>query len=180
MELEFINEFQIDKTTSKKINALLKRCFPDTEYEKRDYFKQLPHYRILAKEGEHIIGQLGIDFRVMNLNGEAFRVFGVVDLCVDPEFQRKGIGKKLMIEFETIAKKHTDKIDFLFLVADESEYYEKLGFKKTNITTTWLKIDEHKNYGMGSEKIEDAFFLIKNISNKQWKDGDLDLLGYMY
>lgn len=180
MELKFINEFQIDETTSKKINILLKKFFPDAEYENRDYFKQLPHYRILAKEGEHIIGQLGIDFRTMNLNGEAVRVFGVVDLCVDPEFQRRGIGRKLMIEFETLAKKHADKIDFLFLVTDHSGYYEKLGFKKTIITTNWLKIDEHKNYGLGNEKINDAFFLIKNISNKPWEDGDLDLLGYMY
>lgn len=180
MELEFINEFQIDNTTSKKLNSLLKKCFPDTDYEDRDYFKQLPHYRILAREGKDIIGQIGIDFRAMNLNGEAVKVFGVIDLCVDPGFQGQGVGKALMLEFEKIASNNTNKIDFLFLVTDSPKFYEDLGYKITDITTTWLKIDQGKNFGIGKEKITDAFFLVKNISDNNWKDGDLDLLGYMY
>ncbi|MBL4585663.1 MAG: GNAT family N-acetyltransferase [Flavobacteriales bacterium] len=180
LELGFVNEFQIDNATSMEINSLLARCFPETKYEKRDYFKQLPHYRILAKEGKRIIGQLGIDFRIMNLNGKAVRVFGVVDLCVDLKFQGKGIGRNLIGEFESIAKKHSDKIDFLFLVTDKPQFYQTIGFKITNITTTWMKINQHKSYGIGKEKIQDAFFLVKDVSNKQWKDGELDLLGYMY
>lgn len=180
LKLEFINEFQIDNTTSKKLNRLLKKCFADTDYEDRDYFKQLPHYRILAKEGKEIIGQVGIDFRAMNLNGKLVNVFGVIDLCVDPEFQRQGIGKALMLEFEKIASNNTDKIDFLFLVTDSPEFYEGLGYKIADITTIWLKIDQGKNLGIGKEKISDSFFMVKGISGNKWTDGELDLLGYMY
>lgn len=180
MELQFINEFQISKSDSEEINSFLKRCFPDIDYEGRDHFKQLPHYRILAKDKGKIIGQLGIDFRVMNLNGQAISVFGVIDLCVDPQFQNRGIGKALMNELEIIAKNSSDKVDCLFLVTGDPPYYERLGFRITNLTTTWLKLDSFNNYGVSTEKIADAFFMVKEISDRKWVDGDLDLLGYMY
>lgn len=180
MVLEFVNEFEIDKVTSGKINVLLKKCFTGFEFNNLDYFKQLPHYRILVKESEELIGQLGIDFRVMNLNGEPVNVFGIIDFCVDPQFQKQGVGKSLLQKYESIALKHPDKIDFLFLVSDIPQYYEQLGYMKTDIATKWLKINQHRNIGIGNEKIDDASFLVKSISGKEWKDGELDMLGYMY
>ncbi|MEZ4886447.1 MAG: GNAT family N-acetyltransferase [Chitinophagales bacterium] len=180
MTLTFLNEFQIDTPTSMALNTLLQKSFPEVEYEGRDYFKQLPHYRILAKEGEQIIGQMGIDFRVMNLNGKVVNVFGVVALCVDSDFQGKGIGTKLMLEFEAIAKRYPNRIDALFLVTDLPQYYERLGYKTSTLHITWLKIHQHQNYGLGKELITDVYFMYKMISDKVWEDGELDLLGYMY
>ena len=180
MEFTLLNEYQIDQKTSTQINALLKKCFSDAEYAGRDYFKQLPHLRLLAIENGQVIGQLGIDHRVMNLNDEAVRIFGVIDLCVDPEFRGQGIGSTLLTELESLAKKHVAKIDFLFLVTDTPAIYRNHGFKTTNVETQWLKIDQHNTLGVGTEKIQDAYFMVKEISGKQWKDGRLDMLGYMY
>ena len=180
MKLGFINEFEIDEKMAKNLHQLLQSCFPEAEYRQRIYFKQLPHYRILALEGKKLVGQLGIDYRVMNLNGKAVKVFGVVDLCVTESERGKGIGKKLMQEFEAIAKRNNDGIDFLFLVTDDAGFYEHLGYEKTKLTTTWLKIDQHNNYGQGTEMIDDAFFMVKAVSDKVWQDGNLDMLGYMY
>ncbi|MGB1206165.1 MAG: GNAT family N-acetyltransferase [Chitinophagales bacterium] len=180
MELIFINEFEIVEKMAKSLYELLQSCFPEAEYRQRIYFKQLPHYRILALENKKLVGQLGIDYRVMNLNGEAVKVFGVVDLCVTASMRGKGIGKKLMLEFEAIAKRNRNGIDFLFLVTDDAGFYEKLGYQQTKLTTTWLKIDQHNNYGQGTEAIDDAFFMVKAVSDKVWENGDLDMLGYMY
>lgn len=179
-DLIFINEFEIDSKTSKQINQLLQSCFSFVDYNGFDYFKQMPHYRILVKENGKVIGHLGIDFRAMNLNGEAIHVFGVKALCVDSHYQGQGIGKLLLAEFEAIATRNSHKIDFLFLVTESPKYYEALGYQQVNVTTTWLKIDQHINYGLGTEKIEDVAFMVKQISDKKWMNGNLDLLGYMY
>ncbi|MEZ4979943.1 MAG: hypothetical protein R2772_11710 [Chitinophagales bacterium] len=56
----------------------------------------------------------------------------------------------------------------------------KLGYKRSKLTSTWLKMDRHSSYGLGKEQIQDVSFLVKSISNKIWEDGDLDMLGYMY
>ncbi len=180
MQLITLNEFEINEATSKAINALLQKNFTEVDYHGRDYFKQLPHYRILAKIEEELVGQLAIDYRAMKLNGRPITVFGVIDLCVDPTQQGKGIGTKLLLEFEKLAQQNKAKIDFLFLVTDEPAYYERLGYTAKKLTVTWLKIDQHNNYGLGTEKIDDAAFMVKAIGNKTWDDGELDMLGYMY
>jgi len=180
MKFTFINAFEIGEKTNEQLKNLLQSCFPEAEFQQRTYFKQLPHYRILATENEQLVGHLGIDYRVMNLNGEAVKVFGVIDLCVSESVRGRGIGSKLMREFEAIATKSHHQIDFLFLVTETAKFYENLGFQQSKLTVTWLKIDQHNNYGQGTEAIDDAFFMIKAVSDKTWQDGDLDMLGYMY
>jgi hypothetical protein len=85
-----------------------------------------------------------------------------------------------MLELDKLAQEHTDNIDFLFLVTDKPEFYKRLGYKSSVMHLQWLKIHEHQNYGIGSETITDSHFMVKAISNKLWKDGELDMLGYMY
>ncbi len=114
------------------------------------------------------------------MHGLLIHVFGVKALCVDSSYRGQGIGKLLLAEFEAIANRYSHKIDFLFLVTESPVYYKALGYQRVNVTTTWLKIDKHINYGIGTEKIEDAAFMVKQISDKKWIDGDLDLLGHMY
>lgn len=179
MRVEFLPEIEIDKSTSDAIVGLLAQCFPGEGHEGRDYFKQLPHHRFLAYQDERLVGHLGVDLRVMNLNGQAVKVFGAIDVCVAPDRQGSGIGTELLQRFETIAR-DSNRVDFLFLLAKNPAIYEKLGYKTTLLQTTWLKIDQHKNYGLGNELITDALLFYKAISDIQWNDGELDLLGYMY
>lgn len=174
------SEYQLSQKEKADINALLSTCFPDADYSGRSYFKQHPHHRILAEYNEDLIGQLGIDFRVMRMNDDPIHVFGVVDLCVHPEHRGKGVATKLMKELERIATVHAESIDFLFLVTEDTPFYTALGFLATNNINTWLKIDQHKTLGVGNEKIDDAKFMYKPISGKSWKDGELDFLGHMY
>lgn len=179
--VKFVPEIEIDEGTSDTIVGLLSQCFPGEGHDGRDYFKQLPHHRILAYEDDRLVGHLGVDLRVMNLNGQAIRVFGAIDVCVAPDRQGLGIGTDLLQRFETVAR-HSNRVDFLFLLSKNPAIYEKLGYRRTKVQTTWLKIDQHKNYGLGIEQISDALLLYKAISDTQcqWNDGELDLLGYMY
>lgn len=176
----FVTELEIDSATKLDIAQLLLVAFPEVNYNNRHFFKQLPHYRLLLKEDNRLVGQMGIDFRVMCLNGELVTVLGVIDLAVHPDFQGKGLGTKLMKEFDKIASNHHYNIDFAFLVTDKPGFYTRLGYKPTEITTSWLKLDQGRNYGVGHEKITDSIFMFKQINSKVWRDGELDLLGYMY
>ncbi|MCH2045523.1 MAG: GNAT family N-acetyltransferase [Saprospiraceae bacterium] len=180
MKLKFYTELEITRELSEQINALLQASFSEVDYEGRDYFKQLPHYRIVAFDQKKVIGHLSLDLRVMNLNQETVHVLGVVDLCVDPNFKGQGIGQALLDYAENIAQKSPNKVDFLLLVADDDRLYQKVGFQRISIETQWLKLHQHQNYGVGKEKIEDAFFLIKSVHGRTWENGSLDYLGYMY
>lgn len=177
--ITFVNEFELKPVEITQLNLLLTTVFT-TNYNGRAYFKQLCHYRLLLWLDDKIIGHLGIDYRVMNLNNEIVTVFGVVGLAILPTHQGKGYGTRLMREFERIAVMHKGNIDFLFLVTDVPAFYERLGFTKTRLTIQWLKIHQGKNYGLGNEHITDSDFMFKKIGDKDWCDGELDMLGYMY
>lgn len=178
--IDFVNEFALKAQTKIEIANLLHAVFPESHPGGQPFFKQLPHHRLLLLDSGKVAGHLGIDYRVMNLNGEVVSVFGIKDLAVLPVHQGKGYGAMLMNEFAAIAEKHSANIDFAFLVTDVPAFYSRFGFVSTHIQTTWLKIHRTKSYNIGNETITDAVFMYKEISGKKWADGELDLLGYMY
>lgn len=174
-----VNEFELDDQSKSEIATLLEAVFPGYA-NGRTFFKQLPNYRILLRDGNKLVGHLGVDYRVMNLNGEIVRVLGIKGLAVFPEYQGKGFGNRLMQEFLRVAETYSTNIDFAFLVTDIPAFYERFGFDVAILKTTWLKIHQDKSYGIGSETITDSVFMYKEISGKKWTDGELDMLGYMY
>lgn len=172
-------EYEINIELAKKIQGLLTECFPDIYPKNRTYFKQLPHFRFLAinKESD-LLGQVGLDYRVMNLNGKPVRILGVIDLCVSKKNRSQGIGSWLLLEIEKFCKEKN--IDFLVLFAHNKKLYLKKGFKSVKNKCKWLKIDnESQNTkGIGFEILDEL--MIKKVGKIDWSEGDLDFLGYLF
>lgn len=145
----------------------------------RIYFKQLPHIRFLAfNEEDQLIGHVGLDYRVMNLNGKPIRVLGVIDLCVSQSTRSQGLGSTLLLEIDkfTVGR----NIDIILLFADNMTLYLKNGYKPVKNRCKWLKIDDETQltYGIGFESINEL--MIKGVGNSDWNKGNLDFLGYLY
>ncbi|MFU0824919.1 GNAT family N-acetyltransferase [Clostridium sp.] len=178
MEILNINEYDIDIKLEKKISDLLVESFGEIYPKDRIYYKQLPHFRFLAFDKDNLVGQVGLDYRVMNLNGVAIKVLGIIDICVKNEYRGKGIGSKLLEVIECFSVEH--QMDFLLLFTDVENFYKKNGFVNANVMCKWIKIHEHKIIGIGEEEFKDKGLMIKKVGNKVWKDGNLDMLGYLY
>ena len=56
IEITFTPEFKITKKDSLSCNNLIQKSFSKLDFKGRDYFKQPPHYRILVKENNKLIG----------------------------------------------------------------------------------------------------------------------------
>jgi GNAT superfamily N-acetyltransferase len=176
MEITKINEYDIDAKLEKKIQNLLIQSFPDIYPKDRIYYKQIPHFRYLALDKDVLIGHVGLDYRVMNLNGMIIRVLGIVDICVKDEYRGNGIASKLLQRVEDFSVTHN--LDFLLLFTDIEPFYLKNDFVSVNNNCKWTKIDEHKTLGIGEEIIKEL--MIKQTGNIVWKNGYLDMLGYIY
>lgn len=176
MEIIKINEYDIDIKLEKNILNLLAEGFPDYYTKDRIYYKQIPHFRYLAFDNDILIGQVGLDYRVMNLNGNVIKVLGIIDICIKKEYRGKGIGSKLLEIIGNFSIEH--KLDFLLLFTDNAAFYNKNGFIKVKNICKWTKINEHKTLGIGEEEVQEL--MIKKTWNKDWEDGYLDLLGYLY
>ncbi len=176
MEIIKINEYDIDVNYHSKILNLLIESFPDSYPNNRIYYKQMPQFRYLALDKNTLIGQVGLDYRVMNLNGLPIKVLGIIDICIKKEYRGKGIGSKLLQTIECFSLEH--KLDFMLLFADEEIFYIKNGFMNVKNICKWTKIDEHITLGIGEAEVKEL--MIKKIGNKDWENGYLDMLGYLY
>ena len=176
MEIIKTIEFDISKYTHQQITNLRNNSFPKNT-KPRSYYKQLPHFRYLAFDRDTLVAHMGIEHRVIRVGDSVFTIFGVVDLCVKQSDRGQGIASKLLSLLTDLAREKS--IDFLFAVVDNERLYSKNGFQTVSNYCSWLRIDEHKNYGVAIEKIENEF-MVKQIGDKLWVDEPIDLLGHMF
>lgn len=179
MYIEKIYECDIEKGLKLRIQKLLIESFPNEYPTDRIYFKQLPHLRFLAfDENKDIVAQVGLDYRIMNLNSRAIKVLGIIDLCVLNSHRSRGIASLLLSEVNKFAKKRD--VDFLLLFADNMGVYLKNGFIPVKNRCKWMRIDDENQttIDIGSRIFEQL--MIKEVGNIRWMQGELDLLGYLY
>lgn len=178
MKIQRYVELEIDETLSNDLSDLLVASF-EPLYPNRRYFKQLPHFRLLAfgDEGQ-VVGHVGLDYRVMNLNGEPIHVLGVIDLCVREEMRGNDIGKALLNEVIDLGE--TNQVDFLLLIADRPDLYLRAGFSHVDNTCTWLQIDDERQTTRGIGETAFDELMIRSVGDKEWTTGPLDFIGYLY
>ncbi|MDK8190972.1 GNAT family N-acetyltransferase [Paenibacillus sp. UMB7766-LJ446] len=160
------------------LQELLVASFPEVYPKDRLFFKQIPQCRLLAFNSDNqLVGHVALDYRMMNLNGEAVRVLGIIDLCVSITHRSQGIASLLLGEVEKLTK---GNIDFVLLFADNMNLYRKNGFKGVSNTCKWLKIDHESltTIGVGVQKVEGL--MIREVGTRAWSEGELDFLGYLY
>lgn len=173
--LKIVPEIEIEFGVKRDIQNLRNLCFPEFAQD-RSYYKQLPHYRVVKYKDSELIAYLGIDYRIVSIDGVAVKIFGIIDFCVAPELQGQGIGSEMLSFVAKYAE--TKDVDFLVLIADDPKIYLKQGYKNIATYCSWLRIDRHKNYGVAVELIDDLY--VKPVGNKEWPPGHVDLLGYMF
>lgn len=176
MKIELIQEYEISPTAHAKIIDLKNRCFPDHR-KPWSYYKQLPHFRFLVYDDTSLIAHMGVDHRVIAVGDQPRTIFGIVDLCVDPQFRDRGIASELLDKLSELARR--SRIDFLFAIVNRARLYERNGFQGLDALCLWLRINDHKNYGVAVERIANEI-MVKQIGGKGWVDGPIDLLGYMF
>ena len=120
----------IIRNTFKKFNS--------KEYFKKDALKTyLNHYdpKLNSEEKLYSNFQRTSIFYVAEENNQIVGLIRgiperIVNLFVDKNQHKKGIGKKLVLKFENEAKKYVDKINIRSSLY-ASSFYEKMGYKKT-------------------------------------------------
>ena len=173
MDFNRIEEFLIPTEKHQAIQDLLKRSFADYP-QNQSYYKQLPDFRFLVWKKDQLVGHLAVEHRIMNNAEQLITVFGIMDICVHPDFQNKKIATKLIQQLEALAKKN--QIDFLVLTTGDYDFYNQFGFKLVQNTCRWLMINQNKTLGISHRRVTDSL-MVKSISTKEWKSGLVDFMG---
>ena len=174
--MNVVHEHQIRPEIGKAILALLGAGFPGF-FTDRIYFKQVPHWRVLAWHDQELVGQVGVDHRVIRVGNEARHIFGIVDLCVKSSMRGHGIGAMLL---EVVEQRGRDGgVQHIVLFADDPRLYERQGFTKIETQVAYLAINERQNLGVQHRDLSDCM-MAKDLGDQTWPDGAVDLLGYLF
>jgi GNAT superfamily N-acetyltransferase len=170
-----VAEAEIGPDIRPQLQALLQMSFPG--YPSRTYFKLPPHFRYLALAQGALVGQMGVELRVIRVGGEVVRTFGVVDLCVTPSERSHGLAARMLTEITEFAR--SCGMDFVILFADDDRVYARNGWTRAANRCTWVKIHEHATLGLA--KAEDTgALMVKATGQRAWPEGEADLLGHLF
>lgn len=174
---ELIDEHRVGADLQEQIRVLLNECFPEEEFtETRTYLKQLPQKRLLALNGNVPVGHVGIEHRVIGLGDSPAEIVGLIEVVVSTKYRQQGVASRMI---STILHEYGQgSVEFAMLFASDSRLYEKHGFRRQRNRLTWLKIHEHKNYGLGDEILPEL--MIKELTDRNWTNEPVDLLGYQF
>jgi predicted N-acetyltransferase YhbS len=177
IEIVAIPEYAIPAEVCSQLQTLLDQCFPGT-FEGRTYFKQLPHFRLLAMDAGSVVAQVGIDGRVVTVGGTIVSIFGLIDTAVHPARRGERIGTQLLTEAERIAR--ASQREFLVLMADRHDLYLKEGYVRVQpALTKWLAIENRQSVELMTRDLSDCF-MVKPLTEKSWPAGTIDMLGYIF
>jgi GNAT superfamily N-acetyltransferase len=177
LEIVATPEHAISGEVRSQLRILLDESFRET-FEGRTYFKQLPHVRLLAMDGDFVVGQVGIDGRVVNVGGAVVSIFGLIDLAVHPARRNRGVGTLLLNEAERIAR--VGEREFLVLMTDLHEFYLKAGYVRVQpALTKWLAIEDRQSVELMEQDLSGCF-MVKPLTERTWPTGMIDMLGYLF
>ncbi|MCA9040204.1 MAG: GNAT family N-acetyltransferase [Planctomycetaceae bacterium] len=177
LQILSLPEYAIVGETRLQVQSLLGECFPGW-FDGRSYVKQLPHFRFLAMEGESVVGQLGVDVRVINVGGTVIPIMGLLDTAVRLDRRNTGIATKLLDAAECHAR--DGELEFLVLMADRHDLYLKAGYRRIQpAPTKWLAIEDRQTIKVIERDLSDCF-MAKPLTDKTWPTGTIDMLGYMF
>jgi hypothetical protein len=90
--------------------------------------------------------------------------------------RNKGLGTKLLKFAENLGQ--SSAIDALLLIASEPEFYLKNDFLAVENACKWLFLQGDQTLGVLNRKV--GGLMVKMLSAKTWREGQLDLLGHIF
>ncbi|MCR9101146.1 MAG: GNAT family N-acetyltransferase [bacterium] len=175
MELERVEEFALTSLQHQHIQQLLKTAFPG--YPDRTFYRQLPDFRYIGYQDERLMAHMAVEHRLLHNAGQVYPVFGVMDLCVDPLFQRRRIASHLLDQLTALGKAH--QIDFLVLIASQHQLYLDNGFRLVSNPCVWMMISGDQSMGLTRRSVKHSL-MVKPLGDQQWKEGLVDFLGPIF
>ena len=177
LSIKTVEEYALTAGERSAIQSLLIESFPEEpSLSQRIYYKQLPQRRVLIELDGSIIGQCGIEHRIIGTPTGPSSILGVIDLCVSEKYRHQGSASELLQWAENHAARHG--MEFILLFASDSRLYETQGYKTQFNTLRWMMIDEHETLGIAEEPVKEL--MIKEIGARSWPQGLIDMLGYLF
>jgi len=100
--IEYLRDSDVDETLDRQIRSLLTRCFTgpeDVVFNERRYFHEPCARRWFLRDGLNgLIAQVALHDKEVHADEKVYRIGGVAEVCVHPDFRGRGLVKRLLGE----------------------------------------------------------------------------------
>ncbi|UCC96954.1 MAG: GNAT family N-acetyltransferase [Phycisphaerales bacterium] len=172
MEVEYLPDSSIDASLDAELRALLTTCFTkpqDVVFKDQRYFcEPYPHRWVIRDTNYSIIAHAGIHEKVVEADGRRYRIGGLAEVCVHPDYRGQGFVKAMVacIDDWLFARGY----DFAVLFG-ESYIYQSSGY----VEVSNLVYDEVTPSGEKYKAPEPA--MVKPLAGIPWPAGEVYLPG---
>ncbi len=150
-------------------------CFTkpqDVVFKDRRYFcEPYPHRWVIQDEGHSIIAHAGVHEKAVEADGRRFRIGGIAEVCVHPEFRGRGFVRAMLACIHDWLIRH--EFDFAVLFGEPS-IYQSSGY----VEASNLVHDAATGAGHGCRPQSPA--MVKELSGTPWPTGEVYLPGPMF
>jgi N-acetylglutamate synthase-like GNAT family acetyltransferase len=168
-ELSFDQELQVAQ--------LIATSFPG--YPKgMSYYNQLPSFRVLAYASYQLVGHLAVHNRIISILNKPYRIWGIADICVLPQFREQGIGGELLDYI--IKKSNQSNISYLLSISNEHPIYTKRGFTAYDVKAKWMMTNQLQSMGIIHRNLKDCLYIHPLNESVGQQDLEIDFLGVIF
>jgi GNAT superfamily N-acetyltransferase len=100
MDVEYLADSSVDDAMDAQIRGLLTMCFTkpeDVVFKDRRYFiEPYPHRWVIRDTQGSIIAHIGVHEKTIEAEERHFRIGGIAEVCVHPEYRGRGFAKKML------------------------------------------------------------------------------------
>jgi predicted acetyltransferase len=141
MELIETSRSELAGHLESKIQALLRRAFPDTVAENGDYyaFHETPMIIMILQEGQQVVGHLCAYQRQATIGGEPIAIGMIGGVAIAPDYRGKGLSRTLLQQAHVYLRQRS--MPFSILFACEPRVYASSGYKVMQNEMHFLDVD---------------------------------------
>ena len=167
-----IPELELNNEDEQQLTLLLQNLFKGLP--QRSQFVQVPHFRVLAKSANQIVGHISVTQRMVKQKENISQIYFISDVCVLDSFKGRGIASILL---NMVVEKAKEKqIPFLFAVAPDPALYLKNNFVEIKNNGNWLMIRESNSIGLMRSPLP-SHFMVYQLGEKKLNESSIDFLG---
>lgn len=173
--LELIEESDMPLKIDAAIRRLLCECFiPDTEEfsRSRHWHGSAPAYTLIHRQGDEVVGQVGIVLRTIQCGGVSVDIAGIQSLAVSPRIQGTMLAWALMRRSMKEAKKRGVPFGLLFCVPSLERLYAAMKWERIDVITT-MRDEEDRAVPIPGKNVA----MVLKLAGRPFPQGDIDLQG---
>ncbi len=172
--VQFIMDENITEVLDQQLRNLLTICFPKEQiFARQRFLYEKAKYRWFAfNEQSQPVAHTALHIKMMKTQDGEYSFGGIAEVCVHPEYRRKGLVHALMDKVDEFLR--NEKIPFALLFG-EGKIYLSSGYEEMK---NEIRYFDPKREKWIVEINKDARF--KELSDLKWPEGRIDLQGPMF